>query len=185
MTRVLAIAGSLRRDSHNAALLRAVAGLAPDGVEVEIWEGLREIPPFDEDDDRAGRAGAAGPLREAVAGADAVLFATPEYNASVPGTLKNAVDWLSRPFPGNALYGRPAAVVSASTGQFGGVWAQEELRKVLRTAGARVVKPGAAVPRAGEAFDGDGRVLDPHLAASLREVLDALVAEVAPAAAVR
>lgn len=181
MTRVLAIAGSLRRDSHNAALLRAAREAAPEGVSVEIWEGLRAVPPYDQDDDAAGPGPVVEELRARVAAADAVLFATPEYNASVPGVLKNAVDWLSRPFPGNALWGTPVAVTGASTGQFGAVWAQEELRKVLRTAGARVLKDGVTVAKAHQAMP-DGEA-DPELAGQLADLLHALRSEALPVAA--
>ena len=130
---VLGISGSLRRDSHNSALLRN----AP--FELDLWEGLKTIPPYDEDDDVDPAPPAVAELRAAVAGADAVLFATPEYNGSIPGQLKNAIDWLSRPRSTSVLRNTPVAVVGASTGGFGAVWAQAELRKVLRTAGARVV----------------------------------------------
>ena len=95
--KVLGISGSLRRDSHNTKLLRAAADLFGDDVEFEIWEGLKAVPPYDEDDDVAEAPAAVAELRAAVAGADAVLFATPEYNASIPGQLKNALDWVSRP----------------------------------------------------------------------------------------
>jgi len=116
-------------------------------------------------------------LREAVAGADAIVFATPEYNASVPGQLKNAVDWLSRPVATAALRGKPALVVGASTGAFGAVWAQAELRKVLATAGARVVEAEVAVGHAPTKFDGGGALVDEELNDQLREALDVLAAE--------
>ena len=116
-------------------------------------------------------------MREAVAGADAIVFATPEYNASVPGQLKNAVDWLSRPVATAALRGKPALVVGASTGAFGAVWAQAELRKVLATAGARVVEAEVAVGHAPTKFDGGGALVDEELNDQLREALDVLAAE--------
>ncbi len=130
---ILGISGSLRHDSYNSMLLRNVP------LELELWDGLKEIPPYDEDDDVEPAPPAVARMRAAVAGADAIVFATPEYNASVPGQLKNAVDWLSRPRVGAALQNKPVAVIGASTGAFGAVWAQAELRKVLATAGARVV----------------------------------------------
>ena len=99
--RILGISGSLRRDSHNTRLLRAAAELLPPGAELEVWEQLRDVPPFDEDHE-SDPAPAVLALREAVEEADAVLFVTPEYNAGIPGQLKNAVDWLSRPYPDNA-----------------------------------------------------------------------------------
>ncbi|HEX5894466.1 MAG TPA: NADPH-dependent FMN reductase, partial [Solirubrobacterales bacterium] len=129
--RVLGISGSLRRDSHNTALLRAAAELLPPAAELELFDGLAEIPPYSEDTDRGGRPEAVARLDAALRGADAVLFSTPEYNHSIPGQLKNAIDWVSRPVLGNPLHGKPVAGVGASTGSFGAVWAQAELRKVL------------------------------------------------------
>ncbi|MDP9283652.1 MAG: NAD(P)H-dependent oxidoreductase [Actinomycetota bacterium] len=176
--KVLGISGSLRRDSYNTALLRN----AP--IELELWEELKSIPPYDEDDDVELAPPAVARMRAAVAGADAILFATPEYNASVPGQLKNAVDWLSRPFATSVLRNKPVAVVGASTGAFGAVWAQAELRKVLATAGARVVEGDVAVGHAHERFDERGVLTDENLREQLSEVVQALVAETAPAAAV-
>ena len=174
--KVLGISGSLRRDSHNTQLLRAAEELLSPYAELEIWDGLKAVPPFDEDDEPGTEQVAA--LREAVAGADALIFATPEYNASIPGQLKNAVDWLSRPVATSALRGKPVLVIGASTGAFGAVWAQAELRKVLATAGARVVDAEVAVGHAHERFDADGVLLDGNLLEQLQEVADALVAEV-------
>src|SRR3954467_10432306 len=149
--RVLGISGSLRRDSHNTKLLRAAGYLLEaEGAEFVLYDGLKEVPPYDEDDDVDGGTGApVERLRDAVARADAVLFATPEYNGSIPGQLKNAVDWLSRPRGANALLNKPVAVVGASTGMFGAVWAQADMKKVLATAGARVSHEGEVpVPQA-------------------------------------
>jgi chromate reductase len=160
--RILAIAGSLRRDSHNARLLRHLAERAPAGVEVEIWDGLRSVPPYDEDLDVQPAPPAVAKLRQAVADADGLLFATPEYNSSIPGVLKNAVDWVSRPRDSTPFQNQPAAVVGASTGAFGAVWAQAELRKVLASAGARVVDNGLAVSKAHNAFDADGALAESH-----------------------
>jgi chromate reductase, NAD(P)H dehydrogenase (quinone) len=147
--RVLGISGSLRRDSHNTELLRAAATLLPSGVEFELYDGLRDIPPYDEDHDQAGDA-AVRRLKERIAAADAVLFATPEYNHSIPGHLKNALDWVSRPLAETPLKGKPVAVIGASTGMFGAVWAQAELRKVLGAIGARVLDRELPVPLADE-----------------------------------
>jgi chromate reductase len=147
--RVLGISGSLRRDSHNTELLRAAATLLPSGVEFELYDGLRDIPPYDEDHDQAGDA-AVKRLKERIAAADAVLFATPEYNHSIPGHLKNALDWVSRPLADTPLKGKPVAVIGASTGMFGAVWAQAELRKVLGAIGARVIDRELPVPMADE-----------------------------------
>jgi chromate reductase len=152
---ILGISGSLRRDSHNRRLLleaasssrrhRARALRRPEGG-----------APYDEDDDRDDERDPAGhELRDAIARRDAVLIATPEYNSSVPGQLKNAIDWASRPRGAAALLGKPVAVIGASTGSFGGVWAQAELKRILRTAGARVVdgrggrSAGTRPPRGG------------------------------------
>ena len=146
--RILAISGSLRRDSHNTRLLRHLAEQAPAGLEIEVWDGLKSIPPYDEDDDVAPGPPAVADLRAAIADADGLLFATPEYNSSIPGVLKNAIDWASRPRAETPLQGKPAAVIGASTGSFGAVWAQAELRKVLGSTGARVVDLDlAACPR--------------------------------------
>jgi chromate reductase, NAD(P)H dehydrogenase (quinone) len=170
---VLAISGSLRRDSHNTNLLRSAGQLAPVGVRVVVWDGLRDVPPFDEDYE-ASEPAAVARMRAAVADADAVLFATPEYNSSIPGQLKNAVDWLSRPKATAALRNKPVAVVGASTGAFGAVWAQAELRKVLAASGARVIEGDVAVGHAPQKFDADGILEDEDLREQLAEVLDML-----------
>ncbi len=184
--KVLAISGSLRRDSHNTALLRAVAERTPAGVELELWDGLKAVPPYDEDDDVELAPAAVTALRSAVAGADAVLFATPEYNHSVPGSLKNAIDWVSRPLADNPLRNKPVAVVGASTGIFGAVWAQAELRKVLGALGARVLDRELAVGQAAERIAG-GSVGDAEVLAELadlvRELADAVDARRAAVAA--
>jgi chromate reductase len=147
--KVLGISGSLRQDSHNTELLRAAATLLPSGVEFELYEGLREIPPYVEDEEGDAHASVLR-LRDAIADADAVLFATPEYNHSIPGSLKNALDWVSRPYSTNTLRGKPVAVIGASTGMFGAVWAQAELRKVAAALGARVIDREVPVPTADE-----------------------------------
>ena len=177
--KVLAVSGSLRRDSHNTKLLRAAAELLPAEVDFELWEGLKVVPPYDEDDDVQPAPAAVAALRAAIAGADGVLFATPEYNSSVPGQLKNALDWASRPIATNVLRNKPVAVVGASTGAFGAVWSQAELRKILATTGARVVEGEVAVGHAPSRFDGEGRLADTDLREQLAEVVLALVAAVA------
>jgi chromate reductase, NAD(P)H dehydrogenase (quinone) len=176
--RVLGISGSLRRDSYNTKLLRVAEELLPPFAELEIWDGLKAVPPFDEDDEPGTEAVAS--LREAVAAADVLLFATPEYNASIPGQLKNAVDWLSRPVATTVLRGKPALVVGASTGAFGAVWAQAELRRVLTTAGARVVEAEVAVGHSASKFDED-ELVDDELVEQLEAALDVLFAETAVA----
>jgi chromate reductase, NAD(P)H dehydrogenase (quinone) len=173
--RVLGISGSLRRDSYNSGLLRAAADLLPSGAELEVFGDLKAIPPYDADDDVEPAPEAVAALRDAIAGADAVLVATPEYNASIPGVLKNALDWASRPHATNPLRGKPAAVVGASTGMFGAVWAQAEARKVLSTIGARVVDAELPVPEGAERFDGGGNLQDAEVEEQLSEILGALV----------
>ena len=136
--RVLGVSGSLRRDSYNTSLLRHAGHLfEAEGAEFEIYHGLRDIPPYDEDYDTEDAPAAVSRIREAVRDADALFFVTPEYNSSIPGALKNALDWLSRPFATNPLRYKPVAVIGASSGMFGAVWAQAELRKVLGAIGAR------------------------------------------------
>ena len=179
MTKVLAISGSLRRDSYSTKLLRNAVGLFDDHVEVEILDGLKDVPPYDEDDDRAGAPEAVHALRAAFAGADAILISTPEYNSSVPGQLKNALDWVSRPLATNPLRNKPAVVIGASTGAFGAVWAQAELRKVLAAIGARVVEAEVAVGHAPTRFDADGTLVDDDLREQLGETVDALVSAMA------
>jgi len=182
--RVLGISGSLRRESHNTALLRAAAGLLPPGVEFERLE-IGDIPPYNEDDDGEHAPEAVHRLRDSIAEADAVLISTPEYNASIPGVLKNAIDWASRPYPGNSLSEKPVLVIGASTGMFGAIWAQAELRKVLETVGARVMESELGVGQAAEAFTHDGALRDPARADQLAEQLRSLlsVAELEPTAA--
>jgi chromate reductase len=178
--RVLAISGSLREGSHNTALLRAAADLLPPSAELELFDGLREVPPYDQDDDREPAPEAVRRLRLEIEAADAVLFATPEYNSSIPGQLKNALDWASRPLRESALRDKPVTVIGASAGSFGAVWAQAELRKVLAASGARVVGEELPVARAEEAFDVDGRLADAELEAQLARQLADLVAEAKP-----
>lgn len=174
--RVLGISGSLRADSHNTALLRRAAEHLPGGIELEIYRGLREIPPYDDDALARGHP-AVEALKGAISAADAVLFATPEYNGSIPGQLKNALDWVSRPAGESVIRNRPVAVISASTGQFGGVWAQAELRKVLGIMGARVVETDFALPKADGAWHPSGALAEPSDDEKLAEALGALVAE--------
>jgi chromate reductase, NAD(P)H dehydrogenase (quinone) len=182
--RVLGIAGSLRPCSYNRALLRAAALALPPGVELAEFDGLKAVEPFDETDEQPAGGGQPGAdvLLAAIRAADAVLFATPEYNGSIPGVLKNAVDWASRPTPQtSALAGKPVAVIGASIGMFGAVWAQAELRKALSLAGARVLDQELAVSTADEAFKDDGRLARPGTRRRLVEILDALAAQVARA----
>jgi chromate reductase len=173
--KVLGISGSLRRDSYNTTLLRAAAELLPPSAELELFDGLKAVEPYDQDDDNGAGPVGARHLREAIEAADAVLIATPEYNSSIPGQLKNALDWASRPKGENALWGKPAAVVGASTGMFGGVWSQAETRKVLGASGARVIEKDLPVGHADDAF-AEGRLADVELRERYVEILDELVA---------
>jgi chromate reductase len=177
--RVLGISGSLRRDSHNMKLLRAAGELIEDqGAEFDVFDGLKSIPPYDEDDDVGSGPVAVERFRRAIASADAVLFATPEYNSSIPGVLKNAVDWASRPLATNPLRNKPVAVIGASTGMFGAVWAQAELRKVLAATGARITEIELAVGHAHEHLDPDGRLADPAHAEALDDAVRVLLGEI-------
>ena len=176
--RVLGISGSLRRDSYNTALLRHAGDLfEAEGAEFEIYDGLRDVPPYDEDCDTEQAPEAVSRIREAVRDADAVFFVTPEYNSSIPGALKNALDWISRPFATNALRYKPVAVIGASSGMFGAVWAQAELRKVLGAIGARVTEGEVAVGNAGERVDENGRLTEPNLEQEVHEVITTLLAD--------
>jgi chromate reductase len=176
VTRILGISGSLRRDSHNTSLLRAASETAGPDVQFELYDRLKEVPPYDEDDDVHPRAASVGRLNAAIANADAVLFSTPEYNASIPGHLKNAIDWISRPLATNVLRNKPVAVVGASTGAFGAVWAQAELRKVLAVLGARVLDVELPVPHAHTRFE-EGELTDEEIRACLADAVAALAGE--------
>ena len=178
--RVLAISGSLRDASNSTALLRALREEAPEGVDIVLWDGLKSMPPYDQDDDVFPAPAAPAAFRELVREADAVFFATPEYNSSVPGALKNALDWGSRPLATNAFRNKPVAVISSSAGAFGGVWAAAELRKVLGAMGARVVEAELSVGHAHEKLDDRGELADDDVRAGLAEALQTLLAEVSP-----
>jgi chromate reductase, NAD(P)H dehydrogenase (quinone) len=180
--KVLGISGSLRRDSHNSMLLRAAGEMfRAEGADFEIYRDLKLVPPYDEDDDSDPSPAAVAQLRAAVAGVDALFFSTPEYNSSIPGQLKNAIDWLSRPIASNVLRNKPVAVIGASTGMFGAVWAQAELRKTLAAAGARVVEGEVAVGHAHTRFDDGGGLNDPTIAEQVGDVVGSLIAEADPA----
>ena len=180
--RVLGISGSLRRDSHNTKLLRLAGEIVESRPDAEfvIFDGLKAVPPYDEDDDVGTGPPPVAELRKAIAEADAIVFATPEYNSSVPGQLKNAVDWASRPKTDTVLQNKVVAVIGASTGMFGAVWAQAELRKVLGASGARVVDAEVAVGHAHERFDEEGRLNDSSLEQALEDTVTLVLAELAP-----
>ena len=175
MTRILGISGSLRERSYNRALLRAAAELAPEGVEIEEFD-LREIPLYDADVEAAGDPEPVAKLRAAVAEADGLLFATPEYNRGTSGVLKNAIDWLSRPALASVLRWKPVAIMGASTGRGGTRNAQAQVRDALLFPGAILVaEPEVAIPLAWERFDENGELTDERMRKTLRELLDALV----------
>jgi chromate reductase, NAD(P)H dehydrogenase (quinone) len=182
---ILAVPGSLRAASYNAAIARAAADVAPDGVTVEVYDGLRTLPPYDADADGEDTAPAVKELRERIARADALLIVTPEYNGSIPGVLKNAIDWASRPHRSSALWGKTVAIAGATTGSYGAVWALADLRRVLGIAGARVIDTDVSVSQAHTRVDGGGRLVDPTTAEHVRQQLAELaeVALVVPIAA--
>jgi chromate reductase len=171
--RVLGIAGSLRRDSHNRSLLRAAAELVPEDLQLHVYEDLAQLPLFNEDDeDEAFRQGPVRAFCEQVIDADALLLATPEYNHSMPGVLKNAIDWLSRPGARNALVGKPIAAVGATAGRWGTRLAQAAVRQVLLATDSRILNGSPLyLANAADAFDPSGRLIDDGVRASLGKVL--------------
>jgi chromate reductase, NAD(P)H dehydrogenase (quinone) len=172
---VLGISGSLRAGSYNRRLLLAAARGLPPEAEFRELTGLDRLPPYSQDLDLGLGPAPVRELREALRKADAIVISTPEYNHSIPGALKNALDWASRPFPANSLRGRPVAVVGASTSIFGAVWAQAEVRKVLAATGARVLDAELPVASAADAFDADGELRDAELRARLAAITGELV----------
>jgi chromate reductase len=176
MMRILGISGSLRERSYNRALLRAARELLPEGVEL-VGHELGELPFYDGDVETAGDPDSVVALKEAIRDADAVLIATPEYNRGVPGVLKNAIDWASRPPLGSPLTGKPVAIMGASTGRGGTARAQEQLRSALEFSRANVLEqPEVLVPEAFMRFDQQGELVDSGAQAELAELLDTLVA---------
>jgi chromate reductase len=174
--KILGISGSLRAASHNTALLRAAAELAPAGVDLELYEDLESLPPYNEDRDTDRPPVEVQRLRAAIEQADAVLIATPEYNTTMPGQLKHAIDWASRPYGScSALWGKPVAAVGASVTDYGAMWAQDHARRSLGIAGARVLEAELAVAHADELFDADGRLTDPETRERLQELVQNLI----------
>jgi NAD(P)H-dependent FMN reductase len=175
--KVLTLVGSLRAASINRQLAELAAESAPDGISVTIYEGLGELPFYNEDIDTEDAPASVVALRAAAAEADAALVITPEYNGSIPGVLKNAIDWLSRPWGNGALKDKPLAVIGAAQGQFGGVWAHDETRKSFGIAGPRVVESiKLSLPTA--TLDGKHPRESAEVAEAVREALGKLVAEV-------
>ncbi|MEU5692719.1 NAD(P)H-dependent oxidoreductase [Actinosynnema sp. NPDC020468] len=172
---ILGIAGSLRKQSFNRRLLVAASHELPAGVRLAPWDGLAHVPPFDEDAEDGPEPEPIADLRAAITDADALLIATPEYNGSIPGQLKNALDWASRPYGAAVLTGKPVAVIGASPSERGAEWAQADLRRVLAVAGADVRAGELVVGEAFRRFDEHDRLLD-H---GSRQVLGALLAGLA------
>jgi chromate reductase len=174
---ILGLAGSLRRESYNRALVRAAAGLAPPAAAIEVFERLGEIPPYNDDARLRGLPDPVADLWQAVATADALLVATPEYNYGVPGVLKNALDWISRPPAESPLRHKPVAIMGASTGNFGTARAQLALRQTFQFIESYVLlKPEVMVFKAAERFDDDGELTDEaareQVVAQLRALVD-------------
>jgi chromate reductase len=175
VTRILGISGSLRSGSHNTQLLRAAAEAAPAGVEVELFDGLGDVPLYDADLDGEPLPGPVQALKAAIAAADALLIATPEYNWSIPGVLKNALDWASRPAGRSVLKHKPIALAGATGGGFGTVRGQLATRLVLASTGSYVLPdPLLHISHARQRFDADGRLVDDAVRQELRAVLVAL-----------
>ncbi|OBK53112.1 NAD(P)H-dependent oxidoreductase [Mycobacterium sp. 1081908.1] len=180
--KILALVGSLRAASINRQIAELAGAVAPADVSVTIFEGLGEVPFYNEEIDEAMTPGApplapVTALRAAAAGADAALVVTPEYNGSIPAVVKNAIDWLSRPFGDGALKGKPLAVIGGGFGRYGGVWAHDETRKSFGIAGARVIEAiKLSVPF--KSLDGKAPADDAELAANVRDAVGKLAAEV-------
>ncbi len=169
--KILAISGSLRQGSYSTTLARAAAGLAPAGAEVSLYENLGSIPAFDQDLEPDRIPGPVEDLRRQIKEADALLLVTPEYNASIPGALKNAVDWASRPLGSSALAGKPAAIVPNSPSPFGGAWAGQHLRKILSITGTPVVETELAIAKVDGKLAVDGSLNDEETAGSMTSLL--------------
>ncbi len=174
---VLTLVGSLRAASVNRQLAELAAESAPAGVTVTVYEGLGEVPFYNEDIDTDDAPAAVVALRAAAAQADAALVVTPEYNGSIPAVLKNAIDWLSRPYGNGALKGKPLAVIGTALGQYGGVWAHDETRKSFGIAGPRVVDT-VKLSLPSKVFDGKHPRENAEVAAAVADVLGKLTAEV-------
>jgi chromate reductase len=171
---VVAMCGSLRAGSYNWLLLNNAVRLAPPGMTIEVDESPRALPFYDQDAEPDLPA-VVHAFKERVRAADALLFVTPEYNHSIPGVLKNAIDWLSRPTVGSPLAGKPVAVFGCGSGTFGAVRMQVAFREILFSVGARQLpKFEVIVFRAAERFDADGRLTDAVTIEAVRHALDLL-----------
>jgi NAD(P)H-dependent FMN reductase len=176
MTDVLVLVGSLRAASVNRQIADVAAEVAAsDGIGATVYEGLGDVPFYNEDLDGAAAPAAVAALREAAARADAVLVVTPEYNGTIPAVLKNAIDWLSRPYGAGALNGKPLAVVGSALGQYGGVWAHDDTRKSFGIAGAKVIEDITVSVPSGT-FDGKHPRENAQLVQDVRESVEKLVA---------
>ena len=177
-TKVLVMLGSLRAASINRQLAELAVETAPEGVSLQLFDRLGELPFYNEDIDNDDVAEPVAALRAAAADVDAALVVTPEYNGTIPGVLKNAIDWLSRPFGDSALKGKPAAVIGGSFGQYGGVWAHDDTRKSFGIAGPRIVEDlKLSVPF--KSLDGKHPRENAEITENLRDVVGKLAAEVA------
>jgi chromate reductase, NAD(P)H dehydrogenase (quinone) len=180
---IVGLVGSLRTGSFNRQLLAAAAHELPAGVTLKVWDGLEDVPPFNEDLEGGPAPVTVAELRSLINDADAVLIATPEYNGSIPGQLKNALDWASRPRGAAVLQGKPVATLSASPSRRGAAGAQADLRKVLGVIGAEIRGEEIAVPRIHEQFDENGGLVDEELHAHLNATITALISPVAATSA--
>ncbi|QNP61650.1 NADPH-dependent FMN reductase [Streptomyces genisteinicus] len=182
--RILALVGSLRSGSHNRQLAEAAVRHAPEGTTVELYEGLADIPFYNEDIDTDSAPASAVRLREAAGRADALILFTPEYNGTMPAVLKNGIDWLSRPYGQSAVSGKPTAVVGTAFGQYGGAWAQEEARKAAGIAGAGVLADlKLTIPNAVARFAETHPADDGEITGQLVEIIHRISGQVASAAA--
>jgi NAD(P)H-dependent FMN reductase len=178
-TRILALVGSLRAGSYNQQLAEAAVKYAPDGVDVDFFDDLAHVAFYNEDIDRPGEVATADRLRVEVETADALLLVTPEYNGTIPASLKNAIDWLSRPFGAGAISGKPLAVIGVSNGRYGGVWAHDDARKVARIAGARILDDVTlSVPDGATRFATTHPAHDEEVAHAMPSLLAAIAAAV-------
>jgi chromate reductase len=173
--RILGFAGSLRKDSYNKALLRIAAELMPKNAILEVFD-LEGIPPFNQDLETR-QPGKVKDFKDKIKTSDALLIATPEYNYSIPGLLKNAIDWASRPYAENAFNDKPVAIMGASTGMLGTARAQYHLRQCFVFLNMHTVnKPEVMVNYAPEKFDADGRLNDEKARKRIAELIESLIA---------